>query len=405
MARARSRAVLSPAELSRARGAARVRVGGRVASVDTGGAVIADALGAVSARFRAAPTQTRELTPGELVIVEGRPSRRGLLDARVIERHPAPLPRGDGEHARLAWQGVGPRLALRSRALAAVREYFHAESFLEVETPLRVPAPGVDLYVDALRAEGGYLVTSPELHMKRLVVGGLPRIYQIARAHRAEELGPLHEPAFTLVEWYRAFAGLGEVLRDTERLVARVARAVSGRAELRYRGRVIDARPPFEQLTVREAFRRYAGIRDATLLEESRYFELLVERVEPALARASRPIFLTEYPAAQAALARPMPGDASVAERFELYAAGVELSNGFGELTDPLEQRRRFRAERARRREDGRRVYPLDERFLAALREGMPPAGGNALGFDRLLMLAAGADDIAAVLAFPAARA
>ncbi len=396
----RRRVTLAPSDLPRA-ASARVRVGGRVADVRGDSVTLADALTAVRARFRAAPA---DIEPGDLVVIEGRFARGTVADARVIERHPAAPTRGDGEHARLAWNGVGPRLALRAKALAAVRAWLDAEGFVEVETPVRVPAPGLDLHVDAIPARGGFLVTSPEHHMKRLLTGGMPRIYQLARASRADESGALHEPEFTLLEWYRAFSGQDAVMRDTEQIVARVARAVAGRAELRLGDRRIDARPPFERITVREAFRRHAGVRDATTLAEARFFELLVDRVEPGLALNEKPIFLCEYPIAQASLARPVPGDARVAERFELYAAGVELCNGFGELVDPVEQRRRFKRDRADRRRLKRPAYPIDDKLIAALTEGMPPSGGNALGFDRLLMLACGATRIADVQAFPASR-
>ncbi|HEX6764327.1 MAG TPA: amino acid--tRNA ligase-related protein, partial [Polyangiaceae bacterium] len=153
-----------------------------------------------------------------------------------------------------------------------------------------------------------------------------------------------------------------------------------------------------------EAFRRWAGVRDASELaarDKDRYFELLVGRVEPKLAELPRPVFLCDYPITEAALARPSPKDPSVAERFELYVGGVELSNGYGELTDPVEQKRRFEAERAARKAQGRRTYPLDASFLEALGEGMPRAGGNALGLDRLIMLALGAKSVSEVIAFP----
>ncbi|HEY3664464.1 MAG TPA: amino acid--tRNA ligase-related protein, partial [Polyangiaceae bacterium] len=162
---------------------------------------------------------------------------------------------------------------------------------------------------------------------------------------------------------------------------------------------------PFARMTVREAFRKYAGIADAvdlSLSDEARYFELFVAQVEPGLAREPHPLFLWKYPANQAALARLDAHDSSVAERFELYLAGVELCNGFDELTDPIEQRVRFERDAARRASEGRPIYPTDERFLTALVSGMPPAGGNALGFDRLVMLATGARELAEVIAFPA---
>ena len=315
------------------------------------------------------------------------------------------MPRGDGELGRFLFQGVGARLRQRARALAAVRAYFAGEDFIEVETPLRVPAPGVDSHVEALRAHGGWLITSPELEMKRLVVAGVPRQFQLARVTRRDESGSLHEAEFTLLEWYRAFAGQEEVLRDTEQIVRAVARELCGKLELvAPDGRHISVKGAFERLSVREAFRKFAGVRDAADLaasDEDRYFALLVDQVEPKLAALSAPVFLHDYPISQAALARPIASAPDYAERFELYVGGVELCNGYGELTDPVEQAARFRKERARRKAEGRTAYPLNQRFLSALVEGMPETGGNALGFDRLLMLATGAARIQDVIAFP----
>jgi lysyl-tRNA synthetase class 2 len=268
-----------------------------------------------------------------------------------------------------------------------------------------VRAPGVDPNVEALAAGSAFLVTSPELAMKRLLVGGIPRLYQLDRVFRRDESGALHEPEFTLLEWYRAFAGYDEIIADTEQIVLRVARAVAGRAALTAPdGRRIDVRPPFDRVRVEDAFREHAGVADVAKLartNEDRYFELLVERVEPALAARDRAVFLCDYPLTQAALARPCPADPRFAERFELYAGGVELSNGYGELTDPVEQRRRFLHEEKRRRRAGRSVYPLDDQFLSALEAGMPPSSGNALGVDRLVALALGCAQIADVVAFP----
>jgi lysyl-tRNA synthetase class 2 len=302
---------------------------------------------------------------------------------------------------------VAARLHRRGQAQWIAREYFAEQRFLEVETPMRVPAPGVDWHLDATAAEGGFLITSPELAMKRLLVGGLPRVYQFARVSRRGEKGCLHEPEFSLLEWYRAFDTVEAVMVDTEQLVARVAGELSGGVLRGPGGKQAHATLPFDRISVREAFARYAGVEDMVELaqrDETRFFELLTERVEPALAEYERPVFLYEYPISQASLARPSPEDPNVAERFELYCAGVELCNGFGELTDAAEQRRRFEAEAARRAAEGRIVYPLDERFLDALCEGMPPAGGNALGFDRLLLLVTGANTLADVIAFASDR-
>jgi lysyl-tRNA synthetase class 2 len=395
---ARPPRVLAPSDLGAAmRG--RVLVGGRVVLAEAGAVTLADAF--ATARVEGADLSAE---PGELLVVRGVLEGGRVMRAHIIERAPGTEPHAAGDFARLTFSERGRNLRHRATALDAVRSYFAAEKFVEVSTPFRVKAPGVDANVDALRAEGGYLITSPELHLKRLLVGGMPRIFEVARVSRADESGTLHEPEFTLLEWYRAFADQAEVRADTEALVARVARAVSGKDRLiTPDGRVLSTRRPFPCVSVREAFRRYAGIRDASKLaerDEARYFELLVSRVEPALAEYDRPVFLCDYPRSQAALARISADDPSVGERFELYAGGVELSNGYGELTDPDEQERRFVAERERRRAEKRRVYPLDRRFLAALREGMPRAAGNALGFDRLVMLAVGAKSIAEVVAF-----
>lgn len=392
---------LSPSDLARIPHGQSVCVAGRVSAVDAEGCELSD----VFARVRV-DDAGGAWSLGELVVVEGVFDGRSLAHPRVIERTACPEPRGDGDFARFAWHGVGRHLQARARALGAVREYFAREQFLEVETPLRVPAPGVDLHLDAIPAHAGYLITSPELHMKRLLAAGFPRIFQVARASRLDELGQLHEPEFTMLEWYRAFAGLPQLIADTEQILQRVAERVSGEARLfGPTGQRYELSLPFQRITVREAFREFAGIADAVDLahtDEARYFELYVDRVEPGLAREPAPLFLWKYPAKQASLARLSIDDPSVAERFELYVGGVELCNGFDELTDPVEQRRRFAQDTARRASEGRTTYPSDERFLAGLVSGMPRAGGNALGFDRLLMLATGARELGDVIAFPA---
>jgi elongation factor P--(R)-beta-lysine ligase len=392
--------VLAPSDLTPS-STGTVRVGGRVLAAEPSRLIVTDALARVTALGA-----ELDAAPGDLVVLRGELARGLLTRARLLERVRAPEPRGDGEVGRFCLGGTAARLRQRALVIHEIRAFFADEAFLEVQTPIRVRAPGVDAHVDAIKSEKRYLITSPEFAHKRLLVGGVPRLFELARVLRADEQGSLHEPEFVLLEWYRAFSGYEAVMADTERLVARVARRLRRRAELiTPTGRRLDARPPFPRISVRDAFRRYAGVKDAADLaqsDEARYFELLVGVVEPRLAVVDRPLFLVDYPLSQAALARPSTTDSSVAERFELYAGGVELSNGYGELTDPEEQARRFRAERAVRKRTKRPIYPLDERFLAALREGMPPSGGNALGVDRLVMLATGAKSIAEVVAFPA---
>ena len=301
------------------------------------------------------------------------------------------------------------RLAARASIVRDVRAFFESRGYLEVETPLAVPCPGLDLHLDAFEVvpAGGptasaprFLSTSPEYQMKRLLVDGHPRIFQITRAFRAGELGARHNPEFTILEFYRANASVLAIMRDTEQLVARVTGG-----SVKVDGRSIDVRPPFACMTVCEAYERFAEIPPSETLrlaehDEDRFFFLLVDVVEPALAKLDHAVFLTEYPATQASLARRKPGDPRVAERFELYVAGVEVCNGFGELTDAVEQRARFVHDQQERARRGKPVYPLDERFLEALARGMPDSGGNAIGLDRLVALATGSTSIRDVLAF-----
>jgi lysyl-tRNA synthetase class 2 len=387
---------LSPSDLGSTREAPgkRVEVAGRVFNVEGKVVVVADAFARVAVEM-ARPVAVE---PGDLVVVSGRPAERRLTHGTLVSRQPCPPPTAHGEFYRLVFAGEAERLRDAARAASAIRAFFSERGFVEVSTPLRVPAPGVDFHVDAIAASGQYLITSPELEMKRLLVGGMPRIFQLARVARADELGPLHSPEFTMLEWYRAFTGLEEVLRDTEALVRSVVRGLAGEDDVFVLGnRKVNVGKPFERLTVREAFARYAGVKDAARLaarDEDRYFDLLVSRVEPALAEHARPVFLTHYPISQAALSRPHASDPTVAERAELYFGGVELCNAYGELTDPVEQRRRMANEAKRRKALKRPVYALDEPFLASLVEGMPPSAGNALGFDRLVMVATNRSNI-----------
>jgi lysyl-tRNA synthetase class 2 len=322
-----------------------------------------------------------------------------------------------------------PALTARARILRAVREHFAAQDFLEVETPARVPAPGQEVHLDAFPAGGGrFLITSPEYHMKRLVAAGAPRIFQIGRAFRAEEQGPQHQPEFTIIEWYRAHQPLLAIAEDCEALVRAAAIAAGTFPLLPARpGQTAAARVRvdgrFEVITVAEALARHAAIdlrgdeTAAVLADKARaagidlggatayddvFFQIFLDRVEPHLG-VGRPTFVFDWPLPLAALARRKPSPRhpgiEVADRFELYAGGLELANAFGELTDASEQRARFSEESALRAARGKTVYPLDEKLLAALPR-MPETAGVALGFDRLVMLAIGAAEIRDVVAF-----
>lgn len=395
------------------------RVGGRVVAVAGVHLSLADAFAEVAVTLSDPAT----CQVGDLVVVEGRALGGQVRNGRVIwserpKRAPdAPWIDRDepspSETARLR-SGVGEGLLARAKAYAAVRGYFAGERFVEVETPAAVPSPGLDLHLDAFGVAGArdprFLITSPEYQMKRLLVGGVPRCFQLARCFRRGEIGHHHNPEFTMLEWYRAFAGVESVMRDTERLVRAVVSELSDGLVLKVGGHEVDLELPFEILPIGEAFARHAGIgrEEAIALasnnqvgDEDRFFRLLVERVEPALAKLPHAVFVTDFPAPFASLARLKPDDTTVCERFELYVGGIELCNGFGELTDPVEQRARLERDSAARAAQGLAAYPIDERFLTAIEEGMPPSAGNAMGMDRLIALALGRERIAEVLGFP----
>jgi len=301
------------------------------------------------------------------------------------------------ERQRLA--GMRPALEVRHRVLEAIRRFFTDARFLEVETPARVPVPALELHIDAEPAGQAYLRTSPEFHMKRLLAAGYERIFQIGPCFRKGERGRLHNPEYTMLEWYRAHADYLTVLADTEDLVVRAARAARGATRTRLPGQDVDLAPPWERVSVREAFARCAGWDPVAQYDADRFDLDLVAKVEPKLLK-SKPVVLMDYPVQAAAMARRKPDDPAVAERWELYIGGIEIANAFSELTDPVEQRGRFETWARLRQQMGSAVYPLDEPFLAALERGLPPSGGVALGVDRLVMALSGATSLDQVLPF-----
>lgn len=289
-------------------------------------------------------------------------------------------------------------LEIRARMLQALRLFFVSAGYLEVETPNRVPAPAPETHIDAPPSGDWFMQTSPELCMKRLVAAGYGKIFQIAKCYRSGERGDRHLPEFTMLEWYCAGGDYFDLMSTCEALLPFVLEALGRGAVLTVRGERIDLTPPWERLTVAEAFRRFAPLSPGAALREGTFEEHLSVAVEPRLGRG-RPTFLYDYPASCAALARRKEADPALAERFELYIAGLELANGFSELTDVAEQRDRFAQARAERRALGKADYPSAEAFLDAL-GAMPPTAGIALGVDRLAMLLADAGTIDEVVAF-----
>ena len=329
-----------------------------------------------------------------------------------------------GDWARFHAHGLRENMRVRAAVLDAVRDFFRDGNFLAVDTPTLVRASAqeehIQLFATEYRGEKEqeqlYLAPSPELYMKRLLGAGFERIYQISRSYRNGETGLQHNPEFTLIEWYRAYASYEEIMADVEHLVVHVAESVLGQPSVVRAGREIGLQPPWERISVREAFARWAAVdldacADAESLFrrarelgydsarrgdswEDLFHKILLEKVEPELAKLGA-VHLFDYPRPLAALAKLKEGDSAVAERTEAYLGGVELSNGYTELNDPVQQRERF----AREAQSG--GAPADEAFLAAMERGIPPAGGVALGLDRLVLVVAGASCLDEVIAFP----
>ena len=328
------------------------------------------------------------------------------------------------------------RLEQRGRMLGAVRGFFAARGFVEVDTPALQASPGLEPHLRAFattlhdpcrgRPARRYLHTSPEFAMKKLLVGGMPRIWQLAHVFRDGERSATHHPEFAMLEWYRAGATYRDLMAECESLV-RACQQTAGGAALAWRGQTADARRPWQRLSVADAFRELCGIdllatapdpsapdldRLAAAARplgvathpgddwEALFFRIFLERIEPLLGLGG-PTILYDYPVSMAALSRHSAADPRLAERFEVYVCGIELANAFGELTDAAEQRRRFVADQAKKQALYSETYPIDEDFLAALDCGLPECAGIALGFDRLVMLLTGAEDIEDVLWAP----
>jgi len=325
-----------------------------------------------------------------------------------------------------------PFLVARGAIARGLRDLFAEREFVEVETATLQVSPGNETHIHAMQTElispGGrgqrYLRTSPEFACKKLLAAGEHRIFEFARCFRNRESGALHHPEFTMLEWYRAHDRYDQLMDDCMAVLARAART-TGTRQVSFRDRCADPSAAPERLTVADAFARFAGIDLMATLPLAGpdracfaamataagvtipsadswgdiFSRVLVEKIEPNLG-IGRPTILDEYPAVMSALARPKSGDPRIAERFEVYLCGVELANGFGELTDPVEQRRRLTAEMAEKQRIYGERYPIDDDFIAALGV-MPPACGVALGFDRLVMLAAGATRIDQVMWTP----
>lgn len=300
---------------------------------------------------------------------------------------------------------------MRMRIHELIREWFRREGFLEVQTPSIVRATGQEPYLEPLKTSvrdnrnnetPAYLITSPEYALKKLLVAGFPKIFELARCFRNNEpTGGLHNPEFTMLEWYRAGSDYHGIMEDAERLVSFVAQAIRQKGNKAER---LDLTPPWERLSVAEAFKKYANIDlDQELGRENFdewFFKIFLTHIEPKLG-FEKPTILYDYPALMAALAKLKVEDPRYAERFEIYIGGKEIGNAYSELEDPEEHRKRFINEQKMRQNEGKDVNPIDEDFLAALGAGLPKCGGISIGVDRLAMILLDATTIREVLFFP----
>jgi lysyl-tRNA synthetase class 2 len=305
---------------------------------------------------------------------------------------------GNEDGSRFILAGRKKALHQRARLLREIRHFFTEKGYLEVETPHRIPTPAPEAHIDAVPSGSWFLHTSPELCMKRMLAAGYEKVFQICRCWRERERGSLHLPEFTLLEWYSAGGDYRSLMKECEELLGFIARAIGMGRTIRFRKSEIDLSSPWERISVKEAFQRYSRTTVTEALEKDLFDEIMVQDIEPKLG-LSKPTFIYDYPAPRGALARLKQEDPTVAERFELYMGGLELANGFSELVDSEEQRKRFLVENENRQACGKPIYSIPDRFLAEL-EDMPPSAGIALGVDRLVMVFWDAKTIDEVVAF-----
>jgi len=289
-------------------------------------------------------------------------------------------------------------LQRRAVFIQAIRNFFINQGFLEVDTPIRIPAPAPEAHIEPEGAGSWFLQTSPELCMKRLLAGGSSALFQICKCFRRGERGDFHLPEFTMLEWYRTGCDYQRLMADCEKLLLFLADFFNMGATVQVGDHAVALQPPWERLKVAEAFRRYAPRSLDESLAQGTFDEMLCTYIEPQLGIAG-PVFLYDYPAELGSLARTKETNPALAERFELYVGGLELANGFSELTDPVEQHHRFVREQAAIRALGRQPGPIPEKFLAALSQ-LEEAAGIALGVDRLAMVLWGAGSIDEVVTF-----
>jgi elongation factor P--(R)-beta-lysine ligase len=298
-----------------------------------------------------------------------------------------------GEYERL--NRIKPNLISRAEIIRYTRNYFQQYDFLEVETPVRVPVVAPELFITPVTSGDWFLITSPELHMKRLMAAGYPKLFQFSHCFRKDERGRRHNPEFTMLEWYRSGGDYMQMVADTEQIVFTLAQKIYSDSSIQYQGFKIDLSVPWPRVTISDAFLKSAGWDPVADPDPLRFDTDLCDKVIPAFT-GDRPTVIMDYPAPMASLARLKPGEAKVAERAEIFIGGLEIANAYSELIDSQEQENRFRIEIEQIEKEYGRKLDLPRQFLDAM-DTLPECGGIALGVDRLVMLfcnAASIDDV-----------
>jgi lysyl-tRNA synthetase class 2 len=301
---------------------------------------------------------------------------------------------------------------VREKVVDTIRSFFKNQGFREVFTPILVPVPSIEPNLEVFetllrspsygragpkRGKRAFLIMSPEFSIKKLLAAGIGNCFEITKCFRnEEEVSPLHNPEFTMLEWYRVGADYRDIMKDFENLFLKII----GKEKLEYQGETYDLSTPWPRISFEDAFAKYAGkkIED---IKDGDFYKIFFNEVEPKLRQGKKPAIVYDYPISQAALARPKASDPRFAERFEVFLAGVELGNCFSELTDAGQQKKRFEADLAERKRQGKTKFPLDEDLIEALKAGLPEVAGIAVGVDRLVMLAADLPSISETMFFP----
>lgn len=299
------------------------------------------------------------------------------------------------------------RYFVREKAIDTIRSFFKKQGFHEVFTPILVPVPSIEPNLEVFKTElrtslgkkrDGYLIMSPEFSIKKLLAAGIGNCFEITKCFRnEEEVSKLHNPEFTMLEWYRVGATYLDVMQDFENLFVEMV----GGKTLNYQGQTYDLTTPWQRISVSEAFEKYAGKKIESVNDED-FYKIFFNEVEPKIVSSNKnPFFLYDYPISQASLSKPKASDPRFAERFEVFVAGMELGNCFSELTDWRLQEERFKEDQKQRQVEGKTDYPVDTDLIDALKSGMPEVSGIAVGVDRLVMLLADVESISETIFFP----